>query len=242
MEIKKSPTADLENKKVLFLMVGLVIALAVSGIAFAYSFVPEPEPYSPSVQEVAHEELPEMQRVEEETPKQQQQQQQKIQTQVLTDKITIVKNTEKITVEALVTDDMNAFDDFSFDFEQVEEQIVEDEEIFTILENPATFQGGDLTDFRKWVMGELKYPQMAQENGIQGNVVIEFVVDENGKINTKDPKYCKVHQSPDPILTEAALKTLEKANTLKKGWKPGKQRGKAVKQKFVLPVTFKLLN
>ena len=237
MEIKKSPTADLENKKVLFLMVGLVIALAVSGIAFAYSFVPEPEPYSPSVQEVAHEELPEMQRVEEEEQKPQQQQPQKIQMQVLTDKITVVKNTEKITVEALVTDDINAFDDVNFDFEQVEEEIVAEEEIFTILENPATFQGGDLSDFRKWVMGELKYPQIAQENGIQGNVTIEFVVDENGKVGR-----FKVLQSPDPILSDAAIKTLEKANTLKKGWKPGKQRGKAVKQKFVLPVTFKLLN
>ena len=238
MEIKKSPKADLENKKALFLEIGLVIALAVSGLAFAYSSAPVPEPYSPSVQEVPQEELDMMVRVEEEAPKPEQPEQQKVQAKVLADKITIVENTQKIEVEAIITEDANVFDDFSFDVEVVEEEIVAEEEIFTILENPATFDGGDLSKFRTWVMGELRYPQIAQENGIQGNVIVEFVVDEHGKIGR-----FKVLQSPDPILSEAAVKTLEKANTLnKRGWKPGKQRGKAVKQKFVLPVTFKLVN
>ena len=50
----------------------------------------------------------------------------------------------------------------------------------------------------------------------------------------------KVLQAPDKTLSEATIDVLKKANELKKGWKPGKQRGKAVKQKFVLPVAFKL--
>ena len=178
-----------------------------------------------------------MVRVEEEAPKPQQQEQQKVQAKVLADKITIVENTQKIEVEAIITEDASLFDDFSFDVEVVEEEESSEDDIFTILEDPATFQGGGLADFRKWVMEELRYPQIAQENGIQGNVTIEFVVDEKGKIGR-----FKVLQSPDPILSDAAIKTLEKANSLKRGWKPGKQRGKAVKQKFILPVSFKLVN
>jgi protein TonB len=135
----------------------------------------------------------------------------------------------------MFTEDASEFDNFDFDMDVVEEEIDESEEIFTVLEDPATFQGGGIAEFRKWVMSKMKYPQIAQENGIQGNVVIEFVVDEEGKIGR-----IKVLQSPDPVLTEAAVKVLEEANKLKKGWKPGKQRGKAVKQKFVLPVAFKL--
>ena len=237
MEIKKSPNADLENKKTLFFEIGLVVALAIAGLAFAFSSEPVPEPYSPSVQEVPQEELDMMVRVEEEAPKPQQQEQQKVQAKVLADKITIVENTQKIEVEAIITEDASMFDDFSFDVDVVEEEESSEDDIFTILEDPATFQGGGLADFRKWVREELRYPQIAQENGIQGNVTIEFVVDEKGKIGR-----FKVLQSPDPILSDAAIKTLEKSNSLKRGWKPGKQRGKAVKQKFILPVSFKLVN
>jgi protein TonB len=104
-----------------------------------------------------------------------------------------------------------------------------------VLEDPATFQGGGIAEFRKWVMERMKYPQIALENAIQGNVIIEFVVNEEGKI-----RRMKVLQSPDPVLSEAAVKVLEEANKLKRGWKPGTLEGKAVKQKFVLPVSFKL--
>ena len=137
--------------------------------------------------------------------------------------------------ELTFTNDASDFDDFEFEMDVVEEEIYDSEEIFTVLEDPATFQGGGIAEFRKWVMERMKYPQIAFENGIQGNVVIEFVVDEEGKI-----RRIKVLQSPDPVLSEAAIKVLDDANKLKRGWKPGKQRGKAVKQKFVIPVSFKI--
>ncbi len=112
-----------------------------------------------------------------------------------------------------------------------EEEIDESEDIFTILEDPATFQGGGIATFRNWVMSNMKYPQIALENGIQGNVIIEFIVDEHGWINN-----IKVLQSPDPVLSDAVISVCHKAPK----WKPGKQRGKAVKQKFTLPVSFKM--
>ena len=162
--------------------------------------------------------------------------QKKVQTKVLTDALTIVSNDTQIEApELLFTENASEFDDFDFDMDVVEEEIDESEEIFTLLEDPATFQGGGIAEFRKWVMEKVKYPQIALENGIQGNVIIEFVVDEEGKIGRM-----KVLQSPDPVLSEAAIKVLEDANKLKRGWKPGKKHGKAVKQKFVLPVSFKI--
>ena len=145
---------------------------------------------------------------------------------------------EEVTPHDLqFTDDASAFDDFSFDMDEDEVEIEDGEEIFTTLEDPATFQGGGIAEFRAWVISNVKYPQIAQENGIQGNVAIEFVVDEKGKIGR-----FKVLMTPDPVLSDATIKTLEKANTLKRGWKPGTKDGKAVKQKFILPVSFKLQN
>ncbi|MBR2428555.1 MAG: energy transducer TonB [Alistipes sp.] len=238
MEIKKSPKADLENKKMLFLEIGLVAALAITGVAFAWSSEPEPPGYESTVKHVQEQEYESMERTEQDKPEPPKEEQKKAQAKVLTDNLTIVDNKEEIEVPDLIfSEDASVFDDFSFDMEGVEEEIEEDEEIFTVLEDPATFQGGGIGEFRTWVMTKLKYPQIAQENGIQGNVIIEFVIDENGKLGR-----IKVLQAPDPVLSDEAIRVLEESNKLKRGWKPGKQRGKAVKMKFVLPVSFKLQN
>ena len=228
MEIKKSPKADLENKKTLFLEIGLVIALALAGTAFAISSKPEPEPYAPPKQDVREQEF-EMDR----TIQQQEQQpeQQKAKTQVLADVLTIVSNDTKIdTPDLLFSDDASDFDDFEFEVEEVVEQIVE-EEIFVTAEEMPTFQGGDLSKFRNWVQSNVKYPQIALENGIQGNVVIKFVVEKDGKLSN-----IQVLQSPDKTLADAAVQVLQKSPK----WKPGKQRNKPVRVTYTLPVSFKI--
>ena len=151
------------------------------------------------------------------------------------DKFVIVADDKEIKLPELIfTNDASDFDDFSFDMEQ-EADVIGGEEVYTVLDDPATFQGGGIAEFRIWVMERLKYPQFAIENGIQGNVIIEFVVDEEGMISRM-----KVLQSPDASLSEATINLLKTVKNLKNGWKPGKLNGKAVKQKFVLPVSFKL--
>ena len=228
MEIKKSPKADLENKKMLFLEIGLVIALAVAGTAFAISSKPEPEPYTPPKQDVREQEF-EMDRTVQE--QEQQPEQQKAKTQVLADVLTIVSNDTKIdTPDLLFSDDASAFDDFEFEVEEVVENIVE-EEIFVTAEEMPTFQGGDLSKFRNWVQSNVKYPQIALENGIQGNVVIKFVVEKDGKLSN-----IQVLQSPDKTLADAAVQVLQKSPK----WKPGKQRNKPVRVTYTLPVSFKI--
>jgi protein TonB len=228
MEIKKSPKADLENKKMLFLEIGLVIALAAAGAAFAISSKPEPEPYTPPKQDVREQEF-EMDRTVQE--QQQQPEQQKAKTQVLADVLTIVSNDTKIdTPDLLFSDDASAFEDFEFEVEEVVEQIVE-EEIFVTAEEMPTFQGGDLSKFRNWVQSNVKYPQIALENGIQGNVVIKFVVEKDGKLSN-----IQVLQTPDKTLADAAVQVLQKSPK----WKPGKQRNKPVRVTYTLPVSFKI--
>ena len=229
MEIKKSPKADLENKKTLFLEIGLVIALAAAGTAFAISSKPEPEPYTPPKQDVREQEF-EMDRTIQQQD-QQQPEQQKAKTQVLADVLTIVSNDTKIdTPDLLFSDDAAAFEDFEFEVEEVVEQIVE-EEIFVTAEEMPTFQGGDLSKFRNWVQSNVKYPQIALENGIQGNVVIKFVVEKDGKLSN-----IQVLQSPDKTLADAAVQVLQKSPK----WKPGKQRNKPVRVTYTLPVSFKI--
>ena len=113
--------------------------------------------------------------------------------------------------------------------EPVEEFV--DEEIYITSEVMPTFQGGDLGKFRSWVMQHVKYPSIALENGVQGNVVVKFVVEKDGTLSS-----FQVLQSPDKTLSEAALEVLQKSPK----WKPGKQRNKPVRVTYTLPISFSI--
>ncbi|MBQ3173520.1 MAG: energy transducer TonB [Alistipes sp.] len=233
MEIKKSPKADLQNKRMLFLLFGLVVALGITGLAFSMNSKPEAGEYKPPKRETTEmEQIDNTRQDQPETPPEQQ----KAQAQVVTDVLNIVSNDQKIETNIVFADDADEFDDFEMIIEEKEEEIVE-EEIFITVEEMPKFRGGGLPEFRTWVQQNVKYPQIALENGIQGNVVIQFVVGADGKMTN-----FKVLQSPDKTLSDATIEVLKKANEMKNGWKPGKQRGKPVKVSFTLPVAFKIQN
>ena len=233
MEIKKSPKADLQNKRIIFLLFGLVIALGITGLAFSMSSKPEAGEYKPPKRETTEmEQIDNTRQDQPETPPEQQ----KAQAQVVTDVLNIVSNDQKIETNIVFVDEADDFSDFEMVIEDKEEEIVEDE-IFITVEDMPTFRGGGLPEFRNWVQQNVKYPQIALENGIQGNVVIQFVVGPDGKMTN-----FKVLQSPDKTLSDATIDVLKKANEMKNGWKPGKQRGKPVKVSFTLPVAFKIQN
>ena len=94
-----------------------------------------------------------------------------------------------------------------------------------------TFQGGDLMKFRAWVQSRLRYPQIAQENGITGRVLLTFVVERDGSLTN-----IEVLQTPDRSLSDEAARVLK----MSPKWKPGKQRNQAVRVKYTLPVDFRL--
>ena len=115
-----------------------------------------------------------------------------------------------------------------------QEEVIEqpkEEEVFFVVEEMPGFQGGGIEGFRNYVQKNLVYPEVAQENGIQGKVYISFVIEANGKITN-----VKVVRGVDPALDKAAVKAVEGGPN----WTPGKQRGKPVRVTFTIPITFVL--
>ena len=106
----------------------------------------------------------------------------------------------------------------------------EEQQIFQVVEEMPEFPGG-MAECLKFLGKNIKYPTISQENGVQGKVIVQFVVNKDGSI--VDPV---VVRSVDPYLDKEALRVIK---TMPK-WKPGKQRGKAVRVKYTVPVTFKL--
>ena len=104
------------------------------------------------------------------------------------------------------------------------------EEVFMVAEQMPEFPGG-MKELLKFLQNNLKYPENAMKNNVQGRVIVQFVVEKDGT-----PTEFKVARSVDPDLDAEALRVLQ---TMPK-WKPGMQRGKIVRVKFTVPVSFKL--
>lgn len=104
------------------------------------------------------------------------------------------------------------------------------EEVFMVAEQVPEFPGG-MKELLKFLQDNLKYPENAMKNNVQGRVIVQFVVEKDGTLTE-----FKVARSVDPDLDAEALRVLQ---TMPK-WKPGMQRGKIVRVKFTVPVSFKL--
>ena len=102
---------------------------------------------------------------------------------------------------------------------------------FVSVEEKPTFNGGDANDFSKWVNQNIQYPTVAQEKGVEGRVVLGFVVDENGQV-----KDVKVLKGVDPALDAEAVRVVSASPK----WAAGKQNGQAAKVSYTFPVVFKL--
>ena len=114
----------------------------------------------------------------------------------------------------------------------VVEEPEKEEEIFQVVENQPEFPGG-MAELMKYLQKNIKYPTICQEQGVQGSVIVQFVVNSDGSI--VDPQVVK---PVNPYLDKEALRVV--SNMPK--WKPGEQRGKKVRVRFTLPVTFRLSN
>lgn len=112
-----------------------------------------------------------------------------------------------------------------------EEQQKDKRDVFMIVEDMPTFMDGDVQKFSNWVMQRIKYPKIAQENGIQGKVFIGFVVEPDGSVST-----VTVLRSVDKVLDDEAVRVVQSSPA----WKPGYQRGIAVPVRFSITVNFQL--
>ena len=113
--------------------------------------------------------------------------------------------------------------------EVVEEEVVE-QEIFQIVEEMPAFPGGE-AKLMEYVGKNIKYPQIARETGIQGRVFIGFVVEPDGSVSN-----VKLLRGIGGGCDEEAMRVVKSMPK----WKPGKQRGKAVRVSYQIPVFFKL--
>ncbi|MCR5159004.1 MAG: energy transducer TonB [Prevotella sp.] len=113
--------------------------------------------------------------------------------------------------------------------EKVEEK-EEETKVFEVVEQMPQFPGGDAA-LMQFLSSHIKYPVVAEENGIQGRVVCTFVVERNGSITD-----VKVVKSVDPSLDKEAVRVIKSMPN----WIPGKQNGSAVRVKYTVPVTFRL--
>ena len=129
-------------------------------------------------------------------------------------------------------DDASAAQQETYVAPVVEEEEEEEsaQQIFTVVEKQPEFPGG-MSELMKFLAKSIKYPVIAQENGIQGRVVCSFVVNRDGSIVD-----IQVMRGVDPSLDKEAVRVI---GTMPK-WKPGEQRGKPVRVRFILPVQFRL--
>lgn len=228
MEIKKSEKANLENKKLLFVEIGLVISLGITFLAFEWTSKETNVAVLEEQTQVVLEE--EIIPITQETPPPPPA---APKIPVLSDQIDIVDD------EIELEDDlfMNLEDDASLgveimDYVEVEEEVVEEEAIpFQLVEEKPSFQGGDANQFSKWVNQRLVYPEIAKENGVQGRVTLQFTVEKDGSV-TK----VKVLRGVDPSLDKEAVRVV----SMSPKWKPGKQRDRAVPVTYTFPVIFQL--
>ena len=227
MEIKKSPKADLEGKKTTGLLIGLVLILAAMFVAFEWTTrdvvitadsgivdVPFEEEMVP----ITEQEEPKQAPPPPEAPK-------------VEEVLQIAENdadVEESTIQS--NEDKGEAVEIKYVPEVVEEEEVEEQQIFQVVEEMPEFPGG-MAECLKFLAKNIKYPTIAQENGVQGRVIVQFVVNQDGSI--VDPV---VVRSVDPYLDKEALRVIQ----MMPKWKPGKQRGKAVRVKYTVPVTFKL--
>ncbi|MCM1153126.1 MAG: energy transducer TonB [Muribaculum sp.] len=108
----------------------------------------------------------------------------------------------------------------------------EPEKIFVAVEQPAEFKGGQAA-LMKWLSNNVRYPEAAQQNGVQGRVIVKFVVEKDGSIGSPT-----IVKGVDRDLDQEALRVVKKMPK----WQPGRNNGQPVRSYFNLPVTFKLQN
>jgi len=223
MQLKKNPSASLEDKKFTYVLLGFVFVLSVCYVALEWT-EKEVTKYEVADSEFAFEEEIDIQQTSQETPPpppppavQEVEVLNVVEDDVETEEIEI--NTEDDKTEVVIQAPV-----------QIEEEEEEDNVVFVIVENKPEFPGGDAA-LMKFISESIKYPVIAQENGIQGRVICQFVVNKDGSIVD-----INVVRSVDPSLDKEAVRVIKSMPK----WKPGKQRGKAVRVKFTLPIVFRL--
>ena len=205
MEIKKSPKADLEGHKTTWLLAGYVLVMAVLFLGFEWTqrdVKIDTSNEAPSIAET-------LTIVDDDSDIQES----TIQSSEETGQGVEIKYTAPVAVQ------------------EEEEDEPEEQEIFQVVEQMPEYPDGGMAGLMKYLSGAIRYPAIAAENGVQGRVTVQFVVNRDGSIVD-----AQVLRGVDPYLDKEALRVI---NGMPK-WKPGMQRGKPVRVRYTVPVNFRL--
>lgn len=226
MQTKKTENANLENKKFTYLLMGFVFVLSVCYVALEWT-EKEVTVYEVIDTDFLVEDELDIQQTSQETPPPpppapiaEVEVLNVVEDDVETEHIEI--QTEENKEEVVIAPPV------------VEAPIEEEEDdnvVFQVVETMPEFPGGQAALF-KYLSENVKYPVIAQENGIQGRVICQFVVNKDGSIVDVEV----VRSGGDASLDKEAVRVIKSMPK----WNPGKQRGKAVRVKYTVPVNFKL--
>ncbi|MBR0539119.1 MAG: energy transducer TonB [Bacteroidales bacterium] len=225
MEEKKSPKANLENKKLMFTQIGLIISLLLAWMVFEFKSYDKREiDTSLLSREIAvDEEMVEITKQDEPKPQPMEMPKQTTQLEIVQDDVEV----EDININAEIEQNEVVEE---YVAPEIEEEEVVEQEIFQIVEEMPAFPGGE-QKLMEYVGKNIKYPQIARESGIQGRVFVSFVVEPDGSVSN-----VKLLRGIGGGCDEEAMRVIK--NMPK--WKPGKQRGKAVRVSYQIPVMFRL--
>lgn len=227
METKKTPKANLENKRPTWLLVGYVTVLAFMFVAFEWTRDVRVDTSGRINENVFEQdmEIP-LTRQPELTPPP------PPQVTPINDVLTIIDDNDTAEETNFASSEETGEDVVIKHIPvTVDEEVVVEDDIFVIVEENPQFPDGGTAGLLQYLGKNIKYPTIPQENGTQGRVTVQFVVNKDGSIVD-----VKVIRGVDPYLDKEAVRVI---STMPK-WIPGKQRGVPVRCKFTVPVTFKL--
>ena len=209
----------------MFIQIGMVISLLIAWLAFEHKSYDRREIDESLLRqtEVVEEEMVEITKQEEPKPQPVEVPKQTTQLEIVEDDVEV----EDIEINAEV-DQTEVIEEYVP--VEVEEEEVSEQEVFTIVEEMPSYPGGDVKLY-EYLGKNIKYPQIARESGIQGRVFVNFVVEPDGSVSN-----VKVMRGIGGGCDEEAMRVIKSMPK----WKPGKQRGKAVRVTYTIPVVFKL--
>lgn len=223
MEPKKSEKADLTNKSWLFFNIGLVITLLIVVMAFEYDAKDNTDAKNLAQNQAIIDEIMEVPPTEQPPPPPPKIQQPQI---IEVPDEEVIEEEIKVEFDVEVTEDTKVEEIVIAPVEEKEDV----DQIFLVVEETATPKGG-MAAFYKYVGDKMKYPAQARRMGIEGKVFVEFVINRDGSITD-----VKAIKGIGAGCDEEAVRVVQSAPP----WNPGKQRGKPVRQRYVVPITFKL--
>lgn len=225
MEPKKNPKIDLQKKSGLLLNIGFTVSLLLVILAFEWRSYDDSGLLDLGQVEDDFEDIMEIPPTEQPPPPP---------PKIQLPEIIEVPDEEEIEEEIEVELDVEVTEETVVEdivFEEAPEEEVVDE-VFTIVEDQPEFPGG-MAAFYKFVGDNMDYPSQARRMGIEGRVYVQFVVDKDGSVTD-----VKAVKGIGAGCDEEAARVLR----MSPKFKPGKQRGRAVKVRMVLPIIFKLSN